>query len=29
MTPSFRRIVTIVVLVALVGSVFVAAIGSL
>jgi hypothetical protein len=29
MTPRFRRIVTIVVLVALVGSVFVAAIGSL
>jgi hypothetical protein len=29
MTPRFRRIVTIVVLVALVGSVFVVAIGSL
>jgi|AntAceMinimDraft_18_1070375.scaffolds.fasta_scaffold18760_4 hypothetical protein len=29
MTPGFRRAVTIVVLVALIGSVFVAAIGSL
>ncbi len=29
MTPRFRRIVTIVVLVALIGSVFVAAIGSI
>ncbi len=29
MTPRFRRIVTILVLVALIGSVFVAAIGSI